>query len=275
MQRCWRRMLESDYQTRFGGLGRLLSTDALQRLSKAHACVIGVGGVGSWTVEALARSGIGELTLIDLDEVCVSNVNRQIHALEGAIGRPKVQVMAERARAIAPGLKVNEAAVFYTRDNADEVLNDRFDMVVDAIDSGQLKAHLIGTCRRRGLPIMTCGGAGGRKDASRVKVTDLGRASGDPLLAKVRRELRTHFGFPKYAGKRFGVPCVYSDEPPRFPWADGRVCAQREPGSDVGLNCEEGMGTAAWVTGTIGLIAAQVAIEAIVSPEPHSPKSAR
>lgn len=248
----------------------MISADGLQALARAHVCVIGIGGVGSWTVEALARSGVGQLTLIDLDDVCVSNINRQIHATDETVGKPKISVMADRARSINPAIVVNEQPVFYTQNNADELLPPEFDLVVDAIDRGRLKAHLIGSCRERKLPVVTCGGVGGLRDATRIRVGDLGRATGDPLLAKMRRELRSHHGFPKYANKKFHVPCVYSEEPPCFPWSDGRVCAQPEKGSDMALNCEAGFGTAAWVTGTMGLVSAQVAVGMLVDQAPKS-----
>ncbi|MDG2126097.1 MAG: ThiF family adenylyltransferase, partial [Verrucomicrobiales bacterium] len=133
---------EVEYERRFGGVGRLLSKAVLERLRGAHVCVIGVGGIGSWTVEALVRSGVGELTLVDLDEVCVSNVNRQVHATQGTVGKVKVGVMAERAREIQPGVVVNEEVAFYTKGNSEAILAKGFDCVVDAIDSGKLKAHL-------------------------------------------------------------------------------------------------------------------------------------
>src|SRR5215471_16861956 len=136
----------SGYEARFSGIGRLFSTDGLERLRKAHVCVVGLGGVGSWAVEALARSGIGELTLIDLDDVCISNVNRQIHALDGELGKPKVEVMARRVTAIQPDCIVHAVHSFFLKSNAEQILRPGFDAVMDAIDSPSLKSVLIAMC---------------------------------------------------------------------------------------------------------------------------------
>ncbi len=259
-------MSNSDFEFRFGGIGRLFGTAALARLRSAHVCVVGIGGVGSWAVEALARSGIGKLTLIDLDEVCVSNVNRQLHALNDAVGRAKVEVMAERVRGINPECDVRAVTEFFTEANAAELLATRFDYVVDAIDSVGNKCRLIALCRERGLPIVVCGGAGGRRDATQVRVSDLAATSHDRLLQKVRDTLRKDFGFPR--GKiKFGIDCVHSPEAPVFPQCDGGVAATREEGSDLRLNCESGFGTATFVTGTFGFVAAQVVVRALAETE--------
>src|SRR4051812_35120332 len=176
----------SDYDERFGGVGRLFAADGLQRLRNAHVCVIGIGGVGSWGVEALARSGLGQLTLIDLDDVCVSNVNRQLHALDGEIGRSKVEVMARRVQAINPGCVVHPINAFFTEANAKELLAQRFDYLLDAIDSSTKKSHLIALCRELGIPVLTTGAAGGRRNPTAVRVADLSRASHDRLLRETR-----------------------------------------------------------------------------------------
>ncbi|HWY78608.1 MAG TPA: tRNA threonylcarbamoyladenosine dehydratase, partial [Verrucomicrobiae bacterium] len=162
----------SDLDERFGGIARLYGPEGLARLRRAHVCVVGIGGVGSWAVEALARSGVGELTLIDLDDVCVSNVNRQLHALDGQIGRPKVEVMAARACAINPECIVHPIAAFFTQANAKELLTPRFDYVLDAIDSSSKKCLLIASCREMGIPVLTAGAAGGRRNPALVRVAD-------------------------------------------------------------------------------------------------------
>ena len=246
----------NDFDLRFGGIGRLYSSDALARLRGAHVCVVGIGGVGSWTVEALARSAVGALTLVDLDEVCVSNVNRQLHALDSAVGRPKVEVMAERIRQINPECRVQAIAEFFTGLNAEEILKTRFDYVVDAIDNVSNKCLLIAECRRREIPIVTVGGAGGRKDPARMRVADLALTTHDGLLQQVRKKLRDDYGFPREPKAIFNVPCVFSPEPRVFPRADGTVCNQREAGSDLRLNCDQGYGTASFVTGAFGFAAA-------------------
>jgi tRNA A37 threonylcarbamoyladenosine dehydratase len=180
---------------------------------------------------------VGRLTLVDLDEVCVSNVNRQLHALDPAVGRAKVEVMAERVRGINPECDVRPVPEFFTEANAESLLATRYDYVVDAIDSLTNKCRLIALCREKQLPLVTCGGAGGRRDASAVRVTDLAFTSHDRLLQKVRETLRKQFNFPR-GEEPFGVDCVFSPEAPVFPRCDGSVSAEREAGSDLRLNCE-------------------------------------
>ncbi|MBE0489628.1 MAG: tRNA cyclic N6-threonylcarbamoyladenosine(37) synthase TcdA [Halomonas sp.] len=246
-----------DHALRFGGIRRLYGSRAVERFRSAHVVVVGVGGVGSWTVEALARSGIGKLTLIDLDDVCVSNVNRQLHALDGTIGRPKVEVLAERCRAIQPGIEVVEDIAFATPTNLAERIPEDADYLVDAIDSVVAKAALIAWCKRRKLPITVTGAAGGQTDPTRIKVADLARTEHDPLLAKVRARLRRDFGFSRNPKRRFSVECVYSDEQLVYPSADGEVCLQK-PGSgeSTRLDCASGFGAATFVTGSFGFVAA-------------------
>lgn len=252
----------NDFETRFGGVRRLMSAPGLDRLRRSHVCVVGIGGVGSWAVEALARSGIGALTLIDLDDVCVSNVNRQIHALETEIGRPKIEVMARRVAAINPDCQVRPLHAFFTATNAAEILATPFDHVLDAIDSPSTKALLIASCRERGLPVTAVGGAGGRRDPTAVRVADLAFTTHDRLLAEVRSLLRGEFGFAR-GETPFGVDCVYSPEPLVYPRQDGSVCAEREPGSALRLNCGSGYGTACFVTGTFGFVAAGNVVQRI------------
>ncbi len=259
-----------DYADRFGGVGRLFGVAALGRLRAAHVCVVGVGGVGSWTVEGLARSGVGALTLIDLDDVCVTNVNRQLPALDGQIGRPKVAVLLERVRLINPECRVEVVSEYFTAASAARLLAPRFDFVVDAIDRMTHKALLIAGCRERGLPVLTIGAAGGRRDATQVHAGDIGEA-GDELLRQVRKKLRREHGFSSGAQRgitRMGVPCVWSGEPPIFPWADGTCAAEPEPGSNLKLDCESGFGSAVFVTGVFGLVAAGEVVRALVKTSP-------
>jgi tRNA A37 threonylcarbamoyladenosine dehydratase len=219
-----------------------------------------VGGVGSWAVEALARSGIGRLTLVDMDDVCVSNVNRQIHALDGELKKSKVMVMAHRVRAINPEIDARPIEAFLTPGNAASILEDDYDFVLDAIDRPREKCVMIAFCHGCGLPILTAGGAGGRRDPTRIRVGDLARSEGDRLLQAVRRMLRVEHGFPR--GERtFGVECVFSNEPPVYPHSDGSVCAVREGGADLRLDCRSGYGTATFVTGTFGFVAAARIVE--------------
>jgi tRNA threonylcarbamoyladenosine dehydratase len=250
---------------RFGGVGRLFGRGALERLAAARVCVVGLGGVGSWAVEALARSGVGALTLVDLDDVCVTNINRQLPALEETIGQPKVEVLAARVRAINPRCQVVARAEFLTAANADALLlvDPRFDYVVDAIDALQNKVVLIARCRAAGLRIVSCGGAGGRSDPTQVRVDDLAFTHRDQLLKDVRKLLRQRFGFPRDEEAAFGVTAVYSQERPVFPQGDGPVGFKRGSRRDAAVNCAGGIGTAAFVTGAFGLAAAGVVVRAL------------
>lgn len=254
-----------DYADRFGGLGRLLGRDALPRLRAAHVAVIGVGGVGSWTVEGLARSGVGALTLVDLDDVCITNVNRQLPALDGNLGRSKVDALAERVHLINPACVVTAVAEFITPANADRLLAPPFAVVVDAIDGTTNKAELVAACVRLGRPCVTVGGAGGKRDATQLRTGDLGAAGGDNLLKTLRRKLRLEHGFARGNGQRYGVRCVWSAERPVYPWADGTCGVAPEPGSNLKLDCASGFGTAVWVTAAFGLTAAQEAVNLVVA----------
>ncbi|MBI5689141.1 MAG: tRNA threonylcarbamoyladenosine dehydratase [Verrucomicrobia bacterium] len=259
--------MEADLE-RFGGLGRLLGRASLPRLASAHVCVIGVGGVGSWVVEGLARSAIGALTLIDLDDVCVTNVNRQLPALDGQIGRPKVQVLAERVALINPACRVQVIAEFFTETTAERLLAPGYDFVVDAIDRMSQKALIIAGARSRGLPVLTIGAAGGRRDPTRIQVGDIGEAS-DELLRQVRRKLRRDHGFvagSAHVLTRMGVPAVWSGEKPVFPWADGTSASEPEPGSNLRLDCASGFGSAVFVTGAFGFAAAGEVVRRLIAP---------
>ena len=243
--------------SRFGGISRLYGRAGLERLADAHICVIGVGGVGSWTVEGLVRSGIGGVTMVDLDEVCLTNTNRQLPAIDGAIGRPKVAVLQERMSAISPGCQVRAIGEFFLAASADRILSQGFDWVIDAIDHPAQKALLISACKSRGIPVLTVGGAGGRRDGTQVRVADLSKTEGDALLKILRRDLRKGYGFPRDGGTEFGVPCVYSAEAQVYPWSDGRVCEAKEgDGGALRLDCASGFGAASFVTAAFGFAAA-------------------
>jgi tRNA threonylcarbamoyladenosine dehydratase len=258
------------YGKRFSGVSRLYGKAGLECLRRSHVCVVGIGGVGSWAVEALARSGVGELTLVDMDDVCISNVNRQLPALNGTFGRPKVDAMAERVRSINPDCAVHPVQSFFLRSNADEILSGPFDFVLDAIDTLGLKILLISMCRERNLPIVVTGGAAGRRDPTQIQVSDLAFSSHCNLLQEVRRGLRRHHWFPR-GTQAFGVECVFSRESPVFPQEDGTVCATRPDTPDLRLDCNSGLGTASFVTGAFGLTAASrvVAGLCIEARHPH------
>jgi tRNA threonylcarbamoyladenosine dehydratase len=210
--------MSPDSRQRFGGIARLYGEAALTRFAAARVCLIGTGGVGSWTAESLARSGIGAVTLVDMDDVCITNVNRQLPALDGTVGRPKVRVLAERMALIHPACRVEPVEEFLTAQNAAQILAGPWDCVIDAVDRAVIKALIIATCVRTGIPVVTSGGAGGRRDATAVRCGDLASTGGDQLLRGVRRELRRSHGFPggENAGP-LGVSAVYSAEPPVYP----------------------------------------------------------
>ena len=244
-----------DLDRRFGGIRRLYGDAALTRLQTAHVCVIGIGGVGSWAAEALARSAIGRLTLIDLDHVAISNVNRQAHALDGQFGVAKVSAMAERIRLINPQCQVNTIEDFVEPDHIARYIDPShgYDYVVDAIDNVRSKIALIAHCRAQALPLVVSGSAGGRIDPSRIMVDDLARTHDDPIAAKLRAGLRKQYDYPRDPKKRFGVECVYSTEPIRYPTAD--MNAPPETSAPQGLNCA-GFGSSMCVTASFGMLAA-------------------
>lgn len=250
---------------RFGGIARLYGHGALNRFLTARVAVVGVGGVGSWAVESLARSGIGSLTLVDLDEICVTNVNRQLHAMDGQIGRQKTEAMAERARAIHPGARIATVPRFFNAHSAEEILAEGFDAVIDAIDTTNHKALLLAECRGRGIFTVTCGGAGGRRDPTRIRVADLAHSGKDPLLHQLRRNLRHHHGFPKTPmgckPAPLGIDAVFSDEPQWFARCDGEVSGERPENGGQRLGCDAGLGSVTHVTAAFGMIAASRVLE--------------
>jgi len=220
--------------------------------------VIGVGGVGSWIVEALARSAIGKLTLIDLDNVAESNINRQIQALSGTIGMAKISALADRIKQINPFCEVVQVEDFITPDNLDEMVGaHHFDYVVDAIDSAQSKTALIHYCRTKQIPLIVIGSAGGQTDPTRIEVRDLSKTEQEPLLKKVRRRLRSQYNYPPNSKNKLGVDAVFSMEPLKFP-ESGEACTvdgdEKKPGV-TGINCA-GFGSAMVVTATFGMVAA-------------------
>lgn len=242
-----------DVPRRFSGVARLYGEPAWRAFQQARVCVVGIGGVGSWVVEALARSGIGELTLVDLDHISESNVNRQIHALEPDFGKAKTQAMRERIADINPGCRVHCVDEHVIPDNVAMLIDcDRFDFIVDCADRFQSKAALISHCRRSRCPIITVGGAGGQCDPTRIRVDDLSRSVHDPLLASTRRQLRRRHGFRKSG--IMGVQCVYSLEQSRYPQADGSVAPVRTATVDGSLHCG-GLGSATHLTGSFAFAA--------------------
>lgn len=248
-----------DRERRFGGVARLYGNEGSECIRKAHFCIVGIGGVGSWVVEALARTGANRMTLIDLDMVAESNTNRQVHALGEIYGNAKVAAMAERVRAINPDCSVTCIEDFVTPDNLAQILDQDFSIVIDAIDQVRAKAAMIAYCRRKTIPIVVAGAAGGQLDPTKVRTTDLSQTVQDPLLAKVRSVLRREYGFPKDLKKKFGVSAVFSTEALRYPTKNTSCEADRGP---TGLNCA-GFGSSVCVTSVFGMVAAAESIRLI------------
>ncbi len=266
--------MDQTWRERFAGIDRLYGVGTLARLAGCHVAVIGLGGVGSWLVEALARSGVGQLSLIDADDLCLSNTNRQLPAILGQYGRNKAEAMAERCLTINPAMRVVPLASFVTPANLDTLLPPGYALVVDACDSFRSKVEAIAWCRRHKQPLLTVGSAGGRVDPTLVRVRDLSRTEHDAMLALVRKKLRAEFNFPKGPKRYFGVPAVYSLENVRYPQADGSVGGQRPAvGGDAALklDCGAGLGAATHVTGAFAFAAAGKALEMLLKPRPVPP----
>lgn len=245
--------LEDTDERRFGGVARLLGEAALGRLRAAHVAIAGIGGVGSWVAEALARSGVGRITLIDLDHVAESNINRQVHALETTLGAAKIDAMARRIAQISPRCEVVVVDDFVTHDNA-ALLLPQGAIVVDAIDRPRAKAAMAALCVLRRQPIVVCGAAGAVVDPLALRRADLARARGDRLLASTRARLRRDHGFTREPGRAFGIDSLYFDAQ-RAP-ARGRGAPDGAP-----LACA-GYGSIVTVTATMGFAAAAAAIDA-------------
>ena len=253
---------------RGGGIRRLYGTAAADRFAAATVMVVGVGGVGSWTVEALARTGVGHLILVDLDEVCVTNTNRQLHAVLGNYGRPKVEAMRDRIATIAPDCRVEAIGDFFTAETAETILGLGPDLVIDAIDDAREKALLIHRCRERSLPVIVSGAAGGRRNPAAVTTGDLGATAGDPLLREVRRHLRATHGWSIPDRAPWSVTAAFSTERAVYPTATGETCATPEAGAPARLDCRTGFGTSAMVVGAVGLALAALAAD-LLATLPH------
>lgn len=258
-----------DQERRFGGLRRLFGPDANAKLSQAHVMVAGLGGVGSWTAEALARCGVGKITLADLDHIAPSNINRQIHALDHTLGQAKIEAMADRIRGINPQCHISLVDDFVSTENVAEVVPGDA-LLIDATDQVSAKLAMILLCRSRQQALLVCGGAGGKTDPYRLQAGDLSQATNDPLLARIRHELRRHHGYPRggqSGGKalkrvpRMGIRVLWLNQPARPP-LDDEGCAI--DGSPQGLSCA-GYGSLITVTAAMGLAAAHEALQLILA----------
>ncbi|GAA6153854.1 tRNA cyclic N6-threonylcarbamoyladenosine(37) synthase TcdA [Pseudoteredinibacter isoporae] len=263
-------MLSESYRQRFSGIARLYGEQGLLDLSRAHMLVIGIGGVGSWLAEALARSGVGEISLLDMDDICISNINRQLHALQSTVGQSKIELMAERLKDINPELRVHCIDDFLDVDNIAEHVHAEIDVVIDAIDSAKVKSALIAHCRSRKQQVITLGSAGGKTDPARVIRGDLSKTIKDPLLARTRKILRQQFGFPRNPKRVFSVEAVYSPEQMKYPDGHGGVSEQK-PKQDAGqgLDCSGGFGSITMVTSVFAMLAANRAIERYLERVPE------
>jgi tRNA threonylcarbamoyladenosine dehydratase len=247
----------ADLQRRFGGLERLYGVGGAAAIRRAHVVVVGIGGVGSWAAEALARSGVGALTLVDLDHIAESNINRQVHALDSTLGQAKVLAMRERIAQIHPGCRVHAVEEFVEPDNWPALLPAGADAVIDACDQLQAKTAMAAWARASKATFIACGAAGGKRLAHLVDIDDLARTTHDPLLAQLRYRLRKFHGAPR-EGKRIGIPCVFSREAVAPP---DPSCAIEGDGS---LNCH-GYGSVVSVTATFGQCAAGWVLDRIAS----------
>ncbi len=250
---------QPDMARRFGGVSRLYGQSGLARFQVANICVIGIGGVGSWAVEALARNAVGNITIIDLDNIAESNVNRQLHAIDGEFGKAKVTAMAQRILSINPDCKVQQIEDFVTVDNVEGMLSAGFDVVLDAIDDVRAKVAIAAFCRTHKIKLIMTGGAGGRLDPTRIQVTDLAKVTGDRLLAKVRNSLRRDHGFARGENANFHIQAVYSDEQIQKP----EVACEADAGLS-GLNCA-GYGSSVCVTAPFGMAAAAMVLKALLN----------
>lgn len=263
---------------RFDRASRLFGEPGLLGLHGARVLVVGVGGVGSFAAESLARSGVGELVLVDFDKVCITNSNRQLHAMKGTVGRTKVDVMAERLSKVNPLGRFVAEPRFYEAATSDALLAGRVDYVVDAIDNLTAKAHLVATCLARGIPVVSSMGAAARLDPTLIRVKDLTETEVDPFARAFRGILRERHGLSMNRGEPCGVPAVYSLEtpipptPPSYDAEDGFVCVC--PGGKNGKNdCDRKNridGSASFVTGAFGLAAASVVVRGLLA-RTHAP----
>ncbi|MEM0911114.1 MAG: tRNA threonylcarbamoyladenosine dehydratase [Pseudomonadota bacterium] len=250
------------YNERFAGIARLYGITGQQKLHNAHITIIGLGGVGSWSVECLARSGVGHLCVIDLDDVSESNINRQLHALSTTIGLNKAVALAERCKLINPTLTIDVREDFAVPDNLDEIIPDQTNVIIDAVDAVAAKAAIIHFAKRSKIKVITTGGAGGQRDPLKITKGDLAKTTQDPLAAKVRSELRRKYNFSKNPKRRFGVECIYSKEQLTFPTVDGGTSQEKQQLQGSGkMDCATGYGAFVGVTATFGMVAASSAID--------------
>lgn len=267
--------LSSHYLQRFGGIARLYGREALLHLAHSQLMVIGIGGVGSWTAEALARSGVGSLVLVDLDDICTTNTNRQIHTLSRTVGNSKTGEMRARLEQINPDIHVVEVADFIDLDNVKALIPSSLQGVVDAIDSATVKASIIAHCKRQKIPLITVGSSGGKRDPRLITSGDLARTTNDPLLAKTRNQLRRWHNFSRNTKRVFSVEAIYSAEQMVYPNQEGELCySSREMDTSEGvkLDCSGGFGACTMLTGSFGFTAASRIIDKVLHKQAQRSK---
>lgn len=245
--------VNDEYDRRFAGVAKIYGESSFNHYENSHVMVIGVGGVGSWAVEALARTGIGELTIVDMDVVAASNINRQLPAMTSTLGQEKIAVMAERCRQINPRMTVNIIDDYLTPENVKEILNPTPDIILDCIDDVKAKLALMLHCRFNKIPLIVSGGAGGKLDPLKIRVADLSKTEQDPMLAKLRAQLRSK-GICKKPKEKFGITCVYSID---NPFSNTEACSTSEDTAfnpSAGLRCG-GYGSAVVVTSSFAMVA--------------------
>lgn len=240
---------------RFKGIANLFGSKVLERFKQSHVLIAGVGGVGSWVVEALGRSGIGKITLVDMDEVCVSNVNRQIMALDSTVGKSKVDVLRDRLIDINPSGNIDAKFSFVTSNNVADLILSDLSYVVDATDSLKAKCAMAVACRDKKIPFITIGAAGGKTDPSQIEVADLNKVRNDKLLKRMKLELKRDHGFSTSL-RSLKIPAVFSNQLAIYPDGEGGTCETNIKDSSVKLDCGAGLGSATFVTGTFGFFAA-------------------
>lgn len=255
-------MIVDDFESRFGGIIRLYGIKGMVKIRQAKVLVVGIGGVGSWAAEALARTGLGHMTLVDLDDVCVTNINRQVHALNGTVGKFKVDVMKERIELINPFCEVDTKQCFFSPKNLGIIFDKQYDFVIDACDDFTNKCYLIDYCRKNKVPLVVMGGAGGKTDPLQIRVTDMASSANDRLLAKLRKKLRQDFSFPLDVKEDFGVWSVWSHERAVYPTPDGCI-THKAPGIAKNMDCSEGFGSASFVTGAFAFATSSLVIREI------------
>ncbi len=240
----------------FEGIKNLFGSEAFEKIKKSHVCIIGLGGVGSWSAEALVRSGVGKITLVDMDDLCISNINRQIHALNTTVGQTKVDALADRLKLINSECEVEKIFDFYTEKTSDEILNQDYDFIIDAIDSVPTKCHLIYECQERNIPLVVTGACGGKMNPAELKVADLNKTFNDRLLFQVKKRLRQKFDFPR-GMEPWNITCVFSSEKATNNYDP--FCEDRKMS-----NCQNGLGAASFLTGSVGFFSAQIAISSLI-----------